>query len=183
MVFRSTFDPLTRYVARRVRVAADVADIVASTYVEALTDWARYDAQRGEPISWLIGIARNLVAHDAKRHRKQGALAQRICGRELLAPDEFDEIDAVIDAVRLAPRVEQALNAVLTDHERELLVLVREDGLSLADAARALGITPVAARMRLARARRRVQQHLDNQEDAPEPGGRPATAPSTDRYV
>ena len=35
-VFRATFDQVTRYVARRVRVPADVADVVASTYEESL---------------------------------------------------------------------------------------------------------------------------------------------------
>ena len=174
-VFRATFDQVTRYVARRVRVPADVADVVASTYEESLGAWHTYDARRGDHLPWLLGIARNLVSRDARRRLHQGALAERISGQALLAPDEFEQIEGMIDAMRLAPRVERAMSDVLTDGERELLMLVREDGLSLADAGRALGITPVAARMRLARARRRVRSYLEGDTDPIDPTPIPVT--------
>ena len=115
------------------------------------------------------------MSHDARRRLHQGALAERISGQALLAPDEFEQIEGMIDAMRLAPRVERAMSDVLTDGERELLMLVREDGLSLADAGRALGITPVAARMRLARARRRVRSYLEADTDPIDPTPIPVT--------
>lgn len=168
-VYRETFDTVTRYVARRVHNPADVADIVASTYVEALACWDGYDARRGRPIGWIIGIAHNQVAMDARRRRYRAQLEPRIAGRELLAPDEYGAIEELIDAARLAPRVERAIAAVCSGPEAELLRLVRQDGLTVADAARALGVAPVTARMRLSRARRRVRLHMASREATDHP--------------
>jgi RNA polymerase sigma-70 factor (ECF subfamily) len=75
----------------------------------------------------------------------------------LLSSAELEELEDLIDAVRLAPAVAAAVARVLTKNERDLFVLVHEDDLSVASAARVLGISAVSARMRLARARRRVR--------------------------
>lgn len=63
-------------------------------------------------------------------------------------------VDSMLDAARAAPALEAALASELTPSERELFLLVAYDELSVAEAARSLGLTPVAGRMRLARARK-----------------------------
>ena len=50
--------------------------------------------------------------------------------------------------------------AELSDEDRALLELVALDGLSVADAARALGVKPGTARVRLHRSRARVTAAL-----------------------
>ena len=65
----------------------------------------------------------------------------------------------MIDAERLAAPLERGLRQ-LTVAERELLLLVAEEGLAIAEAARALGIPAAAARMRLSRARRKLRPFL-----------------------
>jgi RNA polymerase sigma-70 factor (ECF subfamily) len=77
---------------------------------------------------------------------------------ELLG-DEHERVETMLDAARLASSAERAL-AELTDAEQDLFLLVAHDGLPVADAARALGLTPVAGRMRLARARRKLRAAL-----------------------
>ena len=67
----------------------------------------------------------------------------------------------MIDAARLAAPLEQGLRQ-LTDAERELLLLVAEEGLPVAEAGRALGIPAPAARMRLNRARRKLRPFITN---------------------
>ena len=59
----------------------------------------------------------------------------------------------------------------LTDDEREVLLLVAWDGLSPAEAARVLGITPEASRTRLRRARVRAQKILDDEPSLTEGEG------------
>jgi len=54
----------------------------------------------------------------------------------------------------------------LPEQDRRLLELVAVDGLSARDAAHALMLTPVAARVRLSRARRRLRFAL-TQQDGP----------------
>lgn len=51
--------------------------------------------------------------------------------------------------------------ARLSDGERETLRLIAWDGLSTEDAAKVVGITPGAFRVRLHRARQALEKHLD----------------------
>ena len=76
-----------------------------------------------------------------------------------LDANEYAEIDARIDAERLYPRLERAL-ARLSPGDRDLLLLVEREGLKPSEAARALGIRPVTARVRLLRARRKLHAEL-----------------------
>ena len=69
-------------------------------------------------------------------------------------------MDARLDAGARRHELRIALDA-LTTSERELLLLVAWDGLTPAEAAQVLGLTPVAARSRLHRARTRAQAALD----------------------
>jgi len=50
------------YVAYRVGHGPDAEDITSECFERALRYRDRYDPRRGEPLSWLIGIARRLVA-------------------------------------------------------------------------------------------------------------------------
>lgn len=156
-VYRASFDDVTRFVARRVERPGDVPDVVGATFMVAFDTWDRYDASRGPAIAWLLGIARNLLARRVRERAYEQALLARLDPPYLLSGAELEALEDLIDAVRLAPAVAEAVARVLTEHERELFVLVHEDDLSVASAARVLGISPVSARMRLARARRRVR--------------------------
>jgi RNA polymerase sigma factor (sigma-70 family) len=159
-LYRASFEDVTRFVARRVDAPGDVADVVAATYALALDSWDRYDPARAPAIAWLLGIARNLLARRLRERAYEQSLLARI---DAPSPNgaELEELEELIDAVRLAPVVAAAVGRVLTENERDLFVLVHEDELSVADAARVLGISPVSARMRLARARRRVRAAMD----------------------
>jgi RNA polymerase sigma factor (sigma-70 family) len=155
-IFRATFDQVVRFVARRVPDAAEVADVVSATYLEALIHWKRYDRRKGEPVVWLLGIARNLCARDARRRALEAQTVRESSGRQLLDADEYEELEALIDAVRLAPAVALALRG-LSDRDQELFRMIHEDELEIGQAAEVLGMTAVAARMRLMRMRREVR--------------------------
>ena len=73
---------------------------------------------------------------------------------------DWDAVDDRLDAWAERGRFRAAL-AVLTDSDRELLLLVGWEGLSQAEAATALGISPGAARVRLHRARKRALSALE----------------------
>src|SRR5882757_10078403 len=57
LFYRRHVGRVIRFAARRLREPADVADLTAATFVEALTSAPSYDASRGEPEAWLLGIA------------------------------------------------------------------------------------------------------------------------------
>jgi RNA polymerase sigma-70 factor (ECF subfamily) len=50
------------YVAYRLGDGPDAEDVTSECFERALRYRDRYDPKRGEPLSWLIGIARRLVA-------------------------------------------------------------------------------------------------------------------------
>jgi RNA polymerase sigma factor (sigma-70 family) len=59
-------EPLIRrvysYVAYRIGDGPDAQDITSDTFERALRGRATYEASRGAPISWLIGIARRCLS-------------------------------------------------------------------------------------------------------------------------
>jgi DNA-directed RNA polymerase specialized sigma24 family protein len=67
--YRGHVDRVIGFTARRIRDPADVADIVAATFVTVLTAASSYDPRRGEPGAWLLGITARLIANE---HRRRG---------------------------------------------------------------------------------------------------------------
>jgi RNA polymerase sigma-70 factor (ECF subfamily) len=138
--------------------------VVAQVFVHLLRVADRYDPARGAPGAFVFAVAGNVLRDHQRRSRRHRALVHRLAGRDLLSADEIELVEAAIDAARAAPAVEAALAGV-SDGDGEVLRLVAA-GASPAEAARALGISPGAARGRLFRARRRVRSRLITNEEA-----------------
>ena len=156
-VYRENVGAVTAYFARRTTDPQTVADLTSDTFVKAIGSLAGFDPGRGRPIAWLMGIARHVYAGHlemtAQRHR---ALA-RAGGGLLLDEDTSDEIAARIDDQR-AGRLLLARLAALPDLERTALEYVELAGLTPAEAAVALGVSPGTLRVRLFRARARLRK-------------------------
>ena len=169
-------DAVFRYAVRRCRNPDDVADLVSTVFLEMFSSAASYDRRKGEVRVWLLGIAARCLADQRRSDYRRSALVTRLGTAPDLRGEEHEHVEAMLDAARLAPSAERAL-AELTEAEQALFLLVAHDGLTVADAARSLGLTPVAGRMRLARARRKLRAALGSggqagvrHADAPPPG-------------
>lgn len=149
-------DAVFAFAVRRCRNPEDVADLVSTVFLEMFSAAASYDRRRGEVRVWLLGIAARCLADQRRSDHRRSELMTRLGRAPELRADEHERVEAMLDAARLAPSAQRAL-AELTGAEQELFLLVAHDGLAVADAARALGLTPVAGRMRLARARRKLR--------------------------
>lgn len=155
IVFGDLFDrhavAVHRYLARRTGNAAD--DLLSEVFLRALE--ARIRARPHESDSalpWLYGIARNVIrSHLRSRDRP-------IVGPPNECVD-WDAVDARLDASAVAEDLRQAL-AELSDIEREVLLLVSWEQLTITEAAEALGISATTARSRLHRARARAAAAL-----------------------
>ena len=55
------------YIAYRVGDGPDAEDLTSETFERALRYRKSYDSRKGEPIAWLIGIARRCVEGDLRR--------------------------------------------------------------------------------------------------------------------
>jgi RNA polymerase sigma factor (sigma-70 family) len=153
-------DAVFRFAVRRCGDPEDVADLVSTVFLEMLSSAGSYDRRRGEVRVWLLGIAARCLADQRRSDHRRSELLTRLGTAPEFRRDEHDRVEAMIDAARLAPSAERALGE-LTEAERSLFLLVAHDGLSVADAARSLGLTPVAGRMRLARARRKLRAAIE----------------------
>jgi RNA polymerase sigma-70 factor (ECF subfamily) len=139
---------------------SQVDDLTAETFLVA---WRRAGDERAHTLPWLLNVARKVLANDRRKTESTGELVQR-----LAQVTRFESASAAHDAERRARHlaVLRAL-AHLRPVDREVLLLSIWDGLRTGEVAVALGITPVAARARLSRARRRLESALRTELDAP----------------
>ena len=143
--FRSVFSHLgavTAYARRRGHPDAESAAAEVMTIA-----WRRLaDVPLDDPRPWLFATARNVVLADLRRTRTVRAREEAAQETEIL------ELDPELDA---------ALRS-LSYGDREALLLVAWEDLTPTQAARSLGINPTAFRVRLLRARRRLQAKLND---------------------
>lgn len=132
---------------------------MANTFVTVLTAARGYDPGRGEPTAWLLGITARLIAGAHRRRGRELAATARIAGRRLIDQSDIERLEERIDAARSSQAVIEALGQ-LKPRAREALLLVGADGLMPGEAARVLGISPAAFRMRLTGARRALSGAL-----------------------
>ena len=154
--YRAHLPWVRRFVARRVEDPHTAADLTADIFLAVVDSASSYDAKAGPAVSWLAGIARNVVADHVRRRGRESRANGRLSGRALLDEQSADRIADRIDGERAARELYRAL-AQLPDSQRAVVELVAVDGLSLTDAAQALGISAGNARVRYHRARARLQ--------------------------
>ena len=115
--------------------------------------WRQADIPRGAELGWLIGVTRRVLANARRSERRVGALRTLLGVQPRV--DAPDPVESIADAALRAALLE------LSPLDREAFALTAWFDLSGADAARALGITHAAYRMRMTRARRRLRTALD----------------------
>lgn len=154
--YRAHLPFVRSYLARRVDDVFVVADLTADVFVEVIRSASTYRADLGPPRAWLTGITRHVVADHYRSSAREDETVRRLQGHRLLNEDSADRIVHRIAAEAQARSVLAAI-AQLPDALRDVVELVAVDELTVADAAAVLGISPVAARVRYHRARRRLR--------------------------
>jgi RNA polymerase sigma-70 factor (ECF subfamily) len=156
--FRSLFERHAATIRGFVRARADtndVDDVLADTFATAWVRRNSFDTSRENALPWLLGIATKLV--QKLRRERFGHQAD-----PLLNDDRSDSAELGVREVD--PGLHAAL-ATLGEGEREILLLVAIGEMSVVEAARAAGISPVAARVRLFRARKKMSERISSQGD------------------
>lgn len=151
--YREHFEAVTRFMARRVEDPHTVADLTAETFLAVIDSAHTYRSDKGSEVAWLFGIARHVVQKERRRAARELRAAHRSGHRRVLDGEDLARLEERIDAESAARRAGDAL-AMLPEGQRALLELMTVDGLSVPEAAAALGISNVTARVRLHRARR-----------------------------
>jgi RNA polymerase sigma-70 factor (ECF subfamily) len=152
-LYRAHANAVLAYALRRTS-AATAEDIVAETFAVA---WRRLDRLPSEPLAWLLGTARKVLANERRGAQRRGRLLERLRGEPAPLSNQLDaEIpDALAALQRLPPAA------------AEVLKLIAWEELTPTQAAQMLSCSPVAFRLRLMRARRRLRAELgDLQREA-----------------
>ena len=140
------------YVLRR--TSPGVADdVVADVFLVA---WRKLDHLPAEPLPWLLGTARKLLANRRRGEERMVALHRRLAS----AHDAVTAgSEGAVDERAVNERVIRAL-AHLSERDRELLMLLAWEELSQAEAAEVLGLRKNTVAVRLHRARRQFAEAL-----------------------
>ena len=152
---------------RRLLAAHVAGSSVSYDSIQDAVDAApNYEPERAAPVAWLYGVARNVVAAEFRRSVRERRANARIEGRRLLDEDDVERMQERIDAAGRARELFEAL-AHIPEGERAVLELVALDELSVTEAASALGLRPVTARVRLHRARTALRRYMSNPDSVP----------------
>jgi RNA polymerase sigma factor (sigma-70 family) len=154
-----------RYAVRRCSQPAEVADLVAETFLSVLDRAPSFDEHRGPARPWLLGVAHHLLARSLAEGQRQRAVADRLGGLRNLGPEDFARLEEAIDSARDLKAVEAALSG-LPFAEREVLWLIGHDAMSAEEAAQVLGVSVATFRVRVHRARRSLRRALGDKHHA-----------------
>jgi RNA polymerase sigma-70 factor (ECF subfamily) len=165
-LFQDTREDLFAYLVSRCRDDEQAADLFSETY---LTAWQKLGSiPPGDHAKlWLFGVARNLILKGFRQRRVGDALVERLAGELRSAQTEHSQIDDHAHAVLRAGL------AALPERDREILMLTAWEGLTPGAIATVMGISANVVRVRLHRARARIERRLTEQ---PRSGAPPTAA-------
>lgn len=146
-IFDQSYEPVLAYARRRAPAYAE--DVAAETFVVA---WRRLEHVPGDALPWLYGVARKVLSEERRASLRRDALLERM---------RADIRDRAAEGPGNEASVLEAL-AALDERDRETILLVAWEGLSAARAAKVLGCSTVAFRVRLHRARKRLRSRLEH---------------------
>lgn len=148
--FRGSAAQVYAFVLRRAEPEA-AQDITGETFLVA---WRRRAEMPTEPLPWLYGIARRVLANEQRAAKRRLALSVRIAAEPAPPAGTATRDRDILEGL-----------AALRETDREALLLSAWEGLSTTEAARVVGCSATAFAVRLHRARRRLARVLNEAED------------------
>jgi RNA polymerase sigma-70 factor, ECF subfamily len=152
--FTDNYGAIAAYLLRRCPSREDAEDAATEVFAVA---WRRVGALPPPPEDrlWLFGVARRVLANQARAGRRRERLWHRLVDRSSPAWASSEAAPPVGGWA-----VARALRALSAD-DRELLTLVAWDGLEVAEIARVLDVSGPVVSRRLYRARERFALALE----------------------
>jgi RNA polymerase sigma-70 factor (ECF subfamily) len=147
--FEQHKDAVYRFAWRMSGSAAAAEDITQDAFVGLLRHPGRFDPARGTLRAFLLGIARNLALKHWRAEHRFEPLDDDSVGAEPVDLDRGDVGDMVGRAVR-----------ALKPLQREVVILVEYEGLTLAEVAGAVDADVGTVKSRLHRARENLRRSL-----------------------
>ncbi len=162
-VYEEVAPRLYAWLRRRVADVTVVEDLVQQTMLQIHRGRASF-IPGAHVMPWAFQIARRLLIDKVRSDKRQVPVSH---DEELAEPAVDARTGELLDAHRMAKRVGEILER-LPDNQRLAFELVRQDGLSLAEAAETLGTTVSAVKSRMHRVYEELRSELGDafREDA-----------------
>ena len=137
------------YVAYRVGDGADAEDVTSDVFERALRYRKSYDPSRGEPLAWLIGIARRCLDDARTKNRAESREQADVSSPEDLEADTLQRlsVSAAVDG--------------LDERSRDLVALRYGADLSARQIGEILGMKTNAVEVALHRTLARLRPKLE----------------------
>ncbi len=145
--------PLYNFLLRQGAGEARADDLFQNTFLKVFRALPSF-REEARFKTWLYAIAFNVLQDDRRSALRRGpsaALPEAVSGEPALHEG--------VERMEALDRVKEALDRVPA-HHRTLFTLVRFQGLSIAEAARAVGMTPQAAKVTLFRTQKKVGEFV-----------------------
>lgn len=148
------------YAAYRLGNGPDAEDVTNEVFVRALRGIDTFDAAKGEPVAWLLGIARRVVSEElARRANAPQAELPSLAARD-------DVVQSSLTRLTLVAAVRK-----LGERDAELIALRYGADLRVSDVARIVGLSKNATDVALHRARLRLAELLAEESEVPDTSG------------
>jgi RNA polymerase sigma-70 factor (ECF subfamily) len=151
-LFRRYSVPIVRYADRMLGSRAEAEEVAQEVFLKLIARVDQYDG-RAPVASWLFAIAAN-ACRDRLRSTGRRTSVPLSAVAEAAAPDP--PADRLLVENERRQMVRRAL-ALLSDDQREALILARYHGLAYAEIARSLSISEGAVKTRIFRAMERLK--------------------------
>jgi RNA polymerase sigma-70 factor (ECF subfamily) len=150
-LYGELYDPVSRFVRRRIRLSTDVDDLVSQVFFRLLESLPRIEPKRGSVFAYVIAVARHLIG-DHLRHPRNSSAGEPTSSipDSSMGPLERLVSNGEAEAVR-------AELAALPKDVRELLLLRFGDGFRYSEIAQMLELSEPAVRQRVSRAMRELR--------------------------
>ena len=146
ILFERHRTPLYNFLLRQGAEEARVDDLFQMAFLKAFRAIPTF-REEARFKTWLYTIAVNVLNDERRTAQRRGATSEIHENMLVIEPEMGANEDV--------DRVKAALGQVAPNH-RQLFTLVRFQGLSIADAARAVGMTPAAAKVTLFRTTKKI---------------------------
>ncbi|MFL5347125.1 MAG: RNA polymerase sigma factor [Hyalangium sp.] len=154
-LYRALYEPVSRYVRRRVPSPSEAEDLVGQVFLRLLESLDRIDPRKGSVFTYALSMARNALVDEARR---RASLVPEEAAAAL--PDTATGPLERLMGEENTQRIRLEL-ARLPAETRELLMLRFGDGLRFAEIAQVLRLNEAAVRQRTSRAVRELRARWD----------------------
>lgn len=163
LLYRSFAQPVFRFIYRRVREQReDAEEITLDTFLSVVSLAPTYRPDCSV-LTWLCGIARVRIADFYRRQGRHKRIPPEnlvVISEDVLAalPDNEASLDRIVDRIDAA-RLAESLMALLTEDEREALMLRYVEELSVREIATLLDRSEKGVEGLLGRAKKKQREY------------------------